>query len=261
VARHRLAFTVGVLGGALFVTSLASAAWLYAVRLAPTTGRQPMDAWAAARNAGLFLAFAVHHSLLARAAAKRWLTRHVPPALERSLYVWIASLLFLTVCFGWVPTTDVAWTLDGTTAWVGWSMQALGLVVTTLGARVLDPLSLAGIRQLRVPPGRHAGAETGPRGTHDPADARNAPSLSGPLDRISTRGPYGLVRHPIYLGWILLVWATPTMNSGRLLFAALTTLYLVIAIPLEERSLATSHPVDYSRYRQQVRWRVIPGVY
>jgi protein-S-isoprenylcysteine O-methyltransferase Ste14 len=256
-APHRLTRAVTLLGGALFVVALGAGAWFYAVRLAPTPDRPSLDARIAARNTALFLLFALHHSVMARSGAKRWLARHAPPPLERSLYVWGAGVLFLLVCVGWIPTSDVAWRLDGAAAWAGSSLQALGLLVTVLGARVIDPLDLAGISQApSVPVGGEDPRAAAPAPT-DPA----RPALSEPLDRISTRGPYGFVRHPIYLGWLLLVWAVPVMSSGRLLFAALGTLYLVVAIPLEERSLAELHPSEYLRYRERVRWRVVPGLW
>ena len=72
---------------------------------------------------------------------------------------------------------------------------------------------------------------------------------------------YGLVRHPIYFAWLLMVWPAPVMTGSRLTFAALTTLYLVVAIPLEERSLRKAFGPAYDHYRRRVRWRMLPGVY
>jgi protein-S-isoprenylcysteine O-methyltransferase Ste14 len=78
---------------------------------------------------------------------------------------------------------------------------------------------------------------------------------------LTIRGPYRWVRHPIYLGWVLVVFGAPAMTTGRLLFAAVSTIYLVVAIPLEERSLAVEFGTAYSAYQRQVRWRLIPGVW
>jgi len=98
-------------------------------------------------------------------------------------------------------------------------------------ARAIDPLELAGLR---------------------PAPANATPTR---------RGPYAHVRHPIYLGWILLVCSAPLMTGDRFLFAFLTTTYIAVAIPWEERDLRRAFGDSYERYAQRVRWRLVPGVY
>ena len=100
-----------------------------------------------------------------------------------------------------------------------------------LSVRAIDALELAGIRR----------------------DARDGELQAG--------GPYGLVRHPIYLGWMLIVFGSAHMTGDRLAFAAVTSLYLAIAIPWEERALETAFGDRYQRYKQQVRWRVVPYIY
>jgi methanethiol S-methyltransferase len=75
------------------------------------------------------------------------------------------------------------------------------------------------------------------------------------------RGGYGFVRHPIYLGWMLMVWGAPVMSLSRLTFASVSTLYLLLAIPFEERSLRARFGAAYDAYVRAVRWRVLPGVY
>ena len=92
-------------------------------------------------------------------------------------------------------------------------------------------------------------------------DAAAAPRRRPTPEPFVVRGAYGLVRHPIYLGWFLMVWPTPLMTGGRLTFAAISSFYLLIAIPWEERSLAQQHGEAYLRYTRQVRWRVLPGLY
>ena len=76
-----------------------------------------------------------------------------------------------------------------------------------------------------------------------------------------TTGPYGWVRHPIYLGWVMIVFAMPTMTMTRMVFAAVSTAYIVIAIPFEERSLRRASGGTYDRYLKRVRWKLVPGVY
>ena len=112
--------------------------------------------------------------------------------------------------------------------------------------RGLDPLELAGIRQSSV-------VSRQSRSTVD----RRLESASG----LTTDGPYRLVRHPLYLGWILIVFGAAHMTGDRLAFAVLTTVYLLIAIPWEERSLVRSWGDEYLRYQRRVRWRVIPFIY
>jgi methanethiol S-methyltransferase len=84
---------------------------------------------------------------------------------------------------------------------------------------------------------------------------------SGATDRLVVRGPYRLVRHPLYLGWLLVVWGAPLMTGDRMLFAILSSAYLLLAMPWEEQSMAQTLGRDYARYRATVRWRLIPGLY
>jgi protein-S-isoprenylcysteine O-methyltransferase Ste14 len=231
-------------GGALFVVALAAGAWWFVVVLgrvpAPGRPRPGVLLW----NTALFVAFAAHHSAMARSGAKRWLARHLPPQLERTAYVWVASLLFLWVCLAWRPVPGAAWHFTHPAlVWMARAAQVAGLLLTLLAARFLDALDLAGVREA----------------THTEPHPGGVPPAG--MEAITARGPYGLVRHPIYLGWVLMVGATPNMTSGRLLFAVLSTAYIAIAIPWEERSLAEQFGGTYREYTRQVRWRLIPGLY
>jgi protein-S-isoprenylcysteine O-methyltransferase Ste14 len=221
------------LGGAAFVASLALFVYSYFVvfgRPAAPAGRfEPV-----LLNTLLFGVFAVHHSVLARSAAKAWLARHLPPQLERSLYVWVASALFALVCLLWRPVTGVLHHVEGLASAPHWLVVGVGAWLTATAAGVLDPLELAGIRQAR--------GEAGP-----------------PAFRII--GPYRWVRHPIYLGWMLIVFGVPHMTGTRLTFAIVSTAYLLIAIPFEERTLIDVFGDTYRAYRRQVRWRVLPGLW
>jgi len=223
------------LGGVLFVVALA----LY-VRFYLAIGRPGPEgvtaAAAIAWNAALFSLFALHHSVMARTGAKAWITRTVPAALERSVYVWVASALFITVTTWWQRVPGVIYALDPPAAWAGWAAQAAGVVLTVAGARVLDAFDLAGIRQ-------------------------TAPGYAPGPSAIRVVWPFTLVRHPLYLGWALIVFGTPTMTRDRLVWAVVSTAYLVIAIPWEERSLSAAAGPAYSAYRRRVRWRMVPGVY
>lgn len=186
-------------------------------------------------NVLLFTVFAVHHSLFARARIKQRLVLWIPPALERAAYTLMASVLFVVVCWLWQPLPGRAWRLDGWGQWLGYTIQAAGVAMTFVSARALDVLDLAGVRQV---------LRTG---------SRQAP--------LETAGLYGFVRHPLYLGWALLVFGAPDMTFTRLVFAAVSTLYLVIAIPFEERSLIATFGPEYVSYQRKVRWRMFPRVY
>lgn len=224
-------------GGALvFAASLGFFLFSYAVTFAAAAdaaGRlRPI-----ATNAALFSAFALHHSVFARAHARRLVTRFVPDHLERSLYVWVASLLFVAVCALWMPVAGEVWRVDGWPRWAFRAASLVGLVLTARSAAAIDVWELAGVARPRTPPPR-------------PEDIE-----------FKTTGPYGLVRHPIYLGWLFLVFGVAHMTSTRFVFAVISSAYLVLAIPLEERSLRRTTGGKYETYMRQVRWRMVPGIY
>jgi protein-S-isoprenylcysteine O-methyltransferase Ste14 len=216
----------------MFLASLLHFAWRYFV----TFGAIAPDGagWdAVAVNIGLFTLFAMHHSLLARTRAKAWINERVSAEHERTLYVWVASLLFLGVAFFWRPVSGVLWNFHGPAAWLLFAGQLTGVGMTIWSAAALGLLELSGIRP---------------------------PKSVGP-DDLRSDGPYGVVRHPIYFAWLLLVWPVPFMNGTRLTFAAISTLYLAIAVPFEERSLVKHFGPAYKTYQAKVRWRMLPFVY
>jgi methanethiol S-methyltransferase len=218
-------------GGALFVISLAACGYLYLTTWA--TPSKDAGGWSAvAFNAIAFALFAVHHSLFARESVKRQVARIVPERLMRSFYVWTASLLLLAVLAVWQPVAADLYSIEGWPAVANAAVQLTGLWLIARSVAIIDPLELAGIK---------------------PA------SSSG--NTLQITGPYRWVRHPIYLGWLLIFFGAAHMTGDRLAFAAITSVYLVLAIPWEERSLLRSLGNDYTKYRRQVRWRVVPYVY
>jgi methanethiol S-methyltransferase len=225
-------------GALLFTAALALFLYAYFVRF----GR-PAPAGAGAAGAiadvALFTVFALHHSALARTGIRARVARLVPAGLERSIYVWTASLLFIGVCVLWQPVPGELYRLDGAWALAGYAVQALGVALTACGAAAIGMLDLAGVQAAR----EGAGAP--------PA----APAA------LATSGLYGVVRHPLYLSWVLVVFGTPHMTMTRFVFAATSTAYLAAAIPLEERTLAAQFGDAYLRYRARVRWRMIPFLY
>jgi protein-S-isoprenylcysteine O-methyltransferase Ste14 len=225
-------------GAALFASSLLYFLYAYLVVFGEPAGSGD---WVrpAFVNTLLFSVFALHHSVLARPPLRQRVRRLVPPYLERSLYAWAASLLFLAVCWTWRPVPGMVYRLEGVWWWLGAASQAAGLLIAHLGSTALDALDLAGVRQIRE-------ARSGAAPARVP---------------LQTTGIYRLVRHPIYLGWILLVFGAPTMTATRLVFAIVSSAYLAIAVPFEERGLVDAFGVDYRTYQRDVRWRMLPGVY
>jgi methanethiol S-methyltransferase len=220
------------LGGTIFVASLASFAFVYGIVLGRPAPITALPTWLiVVVNTAMFTVFALHHSAMARSGGKAWVSEVIPARLERSVYVWIASALFLGVTWMWIPVPGTAWQLSGVWQWLGRAAQLVGLWLIAGSARILDPLDLAGIRQVH------------PR--HRPGEFKEG-------------GPFRLVRHPIYLGWILVVFAVPVMTMSRLLMAVVSSLYLVVAIPWEERSLIEAFGDRYREYQRRVRWRLLP---
>jgi protein-S-isoprenylcysteine O-methyltransferase Ste14 len=218
-------------GAAVFVFSLSYFLFSYLV----TFGRPAIGVAVAGPvtwNVVLFTVFAVHHSVFARERVRRWVTERLPPDLERSFYVWIASLLFIIVCALWRPVPGTAWETRGIIALALYAAQLAGAALAVVSAAAIDAFELAGVR------------------------VRRASTVE-----FRTSGPYGHVRHPIYAGWILLVFATPQMTMTRLVFAVVSCAYVVVGMEFEERSLRTTTRGAYERYMQQVPWKLVPGVY
>jgi isoprenylcysteine carboxyl methyltransferase (ICMT) family protein YpbQ len=218
-------------GGALFDFSLMATAYVYFVRWAVPAKGAPH---AIAIDSALLAVFAFHHSLFARRSVKAHVARVLPERLLRSIFVWTASLLLLLVLVLWEPIAGDLYHVTGWRAYAHAVVQLSGLWLIARAVAAIDPLELAGI----APPG--------------------AADISSGLQ---IAGPYRWVRHPLYLGWIVALFGAAHMTADRLAFAVLTTIYLLIAIPWEERSLGRTFGDGYARYRHQVRWRVIPYVY
>jgi protein-S-isoprenylcysteine O-methyltransferase Ste14 len=188
-------------------------------------------------NLGLLALFAVQHSVMARPGFKRAWTRLVPAAAERSTYVLFSSLALIALFWFWQPMGGVVWDLDDPFARGAMhGLFAFGWGLVLVSTFLINHFDLFGLRQVWL-------------------HFRGKPYTR--LD-FGTPGPYRLVRHPLYLGWLFAFWATPTMTVAHLVFALVTTAYIVVAIQLEERDLLDSHP-EYADYRRRVPM-LIPGL-
>lgn len=181
-------------------------------------------------NTGLLGLFAVQHSLMARPFFKRWLTRLVPEAAERSTYVLFSSLALIALFWFWQPLGGVVWTVDNPIGvallHAGFAFGWLLVLVTTF---LINHFDLFGLRQVWK---FFRGVAYQPL-------------------KFVTPGPYRLVRHPLYVGWFCAFWFTPTMTVTHLVFALATTGYILVAIQLEERDLVDVHGSDYIEYRKK----------
>jgi protein-S-isoprenylcysteine O-methyltransferase Ste14 len=179
---------------------------------------------------GLLTLFAIQHSVMARPAFKAVFTRVVPAAAERSTYVLASSLALMLLFWQWQPLGGVVWTVHSNAGrelfYGGFAFGWALLLYTTFAINHFD---LFGLRQVWR---RFVGQPQAPLSFVTP-----------PL--------YRMTRHPLYVGWLLTFWCTPTMTISHLLFAAVATVYIVVAIQFEEHDLMRAHP-EYAEYRRQV---------
>lgn len=232
----RIAFFVyGVVCHLLF---LALYAWLAAffagLPLLPKTIDGPVEAslgWALAINAGLVLAFALQHSVMARPGFKRLWTRLVPQPIERSTYVLLSCVVLAALMIFWQPIGIVVWDLPaGPARWVAWALFAAGWLLVPLVTLMINHFDLFGTRQVWLHLRGHE---------YTPLPFRT-PML------------YARMRHPLYVGWAIAFWAIPTMTVGHLLLAASLTGYMLVAVVFEERDLVAHFGRAYEDYRRRV---------
>lgn len=233
-AAHIAALAYGAVSYALFLGVFLYAIGFVADIVVPRSVDRAIDApvWQAVIiDLGLLTVFAVQHSVMARPAFKRWWTRFVPTAIERSTYVLFASSALAVVFWQWRAIDTTVWHVDYAPA--GVALEALGAAgwVTVLASTfMIDHFELFGVRQVVLAWQSKAHAEKGFR----------------------TVLLYRLVRHPLMLGFLVAFWSTPTMTAGHLLFSLTTTAYILVALQLEERDLIAALGEQYRTYREQV---------
>lgn len=182
-------------------------------------------------NIAVLSVFALQHSIMARPAFKRWWTKIIPAEIERSTYVLFSSLALILIFWLWQPVDGIIWQIENP---IGrsllWMFFWLGWVIVLISTFLINHFDLFGLRQIYL-------YMKGREYTH-----------------LGFRTPflYKLVRHPIMLGFIIAFWATPDMTLSHLIFASVTTAYILIALQFEERDLLNYHGKRYQEYRQQV---------
>jgi protein-S-isoprenylcysteine O-methyltransferase Ste14 len=195
------------------------------------TGEPVSTVSALVKNLALMALFAVQHSVMARKPFKRWWTQYIPQPIERSTYVLFASLALLLLFWQWSPMPATVWHIEEPEiAAVITGLSFLGWVIVFTSTFLINHFELFGLHQV----------------------ANNLVGREMPSPTFRTPLFYNFVRHPIYLGFIIAFWATPTMSVGHLLFATVTTAYIFVGIWLEERDLIDLFGEEYQAYRRRV---------
>src|SRR5262249_47521614 len=226
MVRRSLLLTYGILSYLLCLAIFLYAVGFVGGFLAPTQldgPRQGSLAAALAINVGLLALFAVQHSGMARPAFKRWVTRFVPAPAERTTDVLVSSAALFVLVWQLQPLRGVVWEVPGEAARAAvFAAYAAGWLVVLATTFLINHFDLFGLRQVWLA-------------------FRGVPYTTL---RFATPWPYRLVRHPLYVGWLTVFWAAPTMTAAHLLFAVGTTAYILAAVRWEERDLVAAHPED-----------------
>lgn len=229
------AFIYGVIAYIIFL-----GAFLYAIPfvgdfLVPktiNTGVETPFTQALIINLAVLSVFALQHSIMARPGFKRWWTQFIHPAIERSTYVLLSSLVLILIYWQWRPIPDIVWEVQNATAvTLLHGIFALGWLIVFLSTFMINHFDLFGLKQVYE-------------------YMRNLEPKPIPFKMSFL---YGVIRHPLMLGFIIAFWATPIMTAGHLIFSITTTLYILVAVKfLEERDLRKMHGEQYVTYQKEV---------
>jgi methanethiol S-methyltransferase len=181
-------------------------------------------------NGLLLVTFGVQHSVMARPAFKRWWTKFVPTPIERSTYVMISNALMILMFVFWIPMPSIIWHVESQALRCSiWAVGLGGWLLVPGASLLINHFDLFGTRQVWL---------------HLKGRPYTQPPFRTPM-------LYRVVRHPLYVGWLVAFWATPTMTVGHLMFAAVQSAYILIAIRFEERDLRELHGEKYEAWRQK----------
>ncbi len=229
-----IAFLYGIVAYIAFVVTILYAIGFVMGLVVPKTidtGSEPPTVEALVVNLLLMSLFAVQHSVMARKRFKAWWTQYVPKSVERSTYVLLSSLCLMLLFWQWRPMPAIVWQAENPDVAVAVATVSLiGWVIVFTSTFLINHFELFGLHQVTAD---LAGREP-------------------PAPRFRTPLYYKLVRHPLYLGFIIAFWAAPVMTVGHLLFAAVTTLYIFVGIFLEERDLTELFGEQYRQYKKRV---------
>jgi protein-S-isoprenylcysteine O-methyltransferase Ste14 len=228
------AFLCGVASYFLFfVTFLYAVGFVSGIVVPKTidTGTVVPMAEALIVNLILMTLFAIQHSVMARPRFKQWWTRYVPKSVERSTYVLLSSLALILLFWQWRPLPTAVWHIENSSiAMATTGLSFVGWLIVLTSTFLINHFELFGLHQV----------------------ANNLAGREMPTPRFRAPLFYKFVRHPLYLGFIIAFWAAPRMTIGHLLFAAVTTAYIVVGALLEERDLIDMFGDEYRRYKERV---------
>lgn len=231
--KRPLIFFYGLFGYLLFfITILYAIGFVASVGVPKAINDGPVVGIAEALlvNGLILVLFVVQHTIMARPAFKKWITRYIPKSMERSTFVILASSILLLLFWQWRPMPTVIWEVQQPMLW--WALFGLsmfGWFIVFFSSFLIDHFDLFGLRQVIL-------------------QLRGMPYEERPF---VVRSLYRFVRHPLMLGFLIAFWATPMMTWGHLFFAVMTTGYIFFGINVEERDLIKHHGESYLAYRRR----------
>lgn len=234
ISKRLIVFIYGVVAySAFFVTFVYAAGFVGNFLVPKSIDSKPEASLAQSLliNIVLLGIFGIQHSIMARTGFKRILTRIIPKPAERSTYVLFSSLALILLFWLWLPIGGTIWNVENEfVRIVLYSLFAFGWITVLITSFLINHFDLFGLRQVWLYLKNEKYTQL----------------------KFRTPGPYKYVRHPLYVGWLLLFWATPTMTVAHLVFAFATTAYILIAIGYEERDLLNEYGRVYEEYRESV---------